>query len=60
MSRRASRLDNAVAESFFQLLRRDVFNYTELVCNPKRRHGSAGGVSLIEYEKNYYLSQQSV
>jgi putative transposase len=40
--------------------RRDVFNYTELFYNPKRRHGSAGGVSPIECEKNYYLSQQSV
>ena len=76
MSRRGDCFDNAVAESFFQLLkrerikrkiygsreeaRRDVFNYIELFYNPKRRHGSSGNVSPIEYEKNYYLSQQSV
>ncbi len=76
MSRRGNCLDNAVAESFFQLLkrerikrkiygsrdeaRRDVFNYIELFYNPKRRHGSSGNVSPIEYEKNYYLSQQTV
>ena len=76
MSRRGNCLDNAVAESFFQLLkrerikrkiygsrdeaRRDVFNYIELFYNPKRRHGSSGNVSPIEYEKNYYLSQQPV
>ena len=76
MSRRGNCLDNAVAESFFQLLKRerikrkiygsreeaqrDVFNYIELFYNPKRRHGSSGNVSPIEYEKNYYLSQQPV
>ena len=76
MSRRGNCLDNAVAESFFQLLKRerikrkiygsreeargDVFNYIELFYNPKRRHGSSGNVSPIQYEKNYYLSQQTV
>ena len=76
MSRRGNCHDNAVAESFFQLLkrerikrriyssreeaRRDVFNYIELFYNPIRRHGSNGNVSPINYEKSYYLNQQTV
>lgn len=56
MSRRGNCRDNAVAESFFQLLKRerirrrtyatreqarqDVFDYIEMFYNPKRRHGS--------------------
>lgn len=76
MSRRGNCHDNAVAESFFQLLkrerikrriyssrdeaRRDVFNYIELFYNPTRRHGSNGNVSPINYEKSYYLNQQTV
>ena len=59
MSRRGNSHDNAVAESFFQLLkrerikrttyhdreetRRDIFDYIEMFYNPKRRHGSANG-----------------
>lgn len=58
MSRRGNCHDNAVAESFFQLLKRervrrqiyatrdqaraDVFNYIEMFYNPRRRHGTAG------------------
>jgi len=54
MSRRGNCYDNAVAESFFQLLkrerirrktyrdreaaRRDVFDYIEMFYNPKHRH----------------------
>ena len=76
MSRRGNCLDNAVAESFFQLLKRervkrriyasreqarqDVFNYIELFYNPKRRHGSSGNLSPVNYEKRYYLNQQPV
>jgi len=76
MSRRGNCLDNAVAESFFQLLKRerikrriyasreearqDVFNYIELFYNSKRRHGSCGRVSPVEYEKNYYLKKNTV
>jgi putative transposase len=76
MSRRGNCYDNAVAESFFQLLkrerikrriyasreaaRRDVFDYIELFYNPKRRHGNNGNVSPIKYEKSYNLNQQSV
>jgi putative transposase len=76
MSRRGNCLDNAVAESFFQLLKRerikrriyatreearqDVFNYIEMFYNSTRRHGSNGNVSPINYEKSYYLNQQRV
>ncbi len=67
MSRRGNCHDNAVAESFFQLLKRerirrqiyptrqdaraDVFNYIEMFYNPKRRHNTSGGVSPVEFEK---------
>lgn len=76
MSRRGNCLDNAVAESFFQLLkrervkrrtypsreaaRRDVFSYIELFYNSKRRHGSSGGLPPVEYEKSYYREQATV
>ena len=61
--------DNAVAESFFSALKKerikrriypnreaarsDVFDYIEMFYNPIRRHGSAGGVSPVEFEKRY-------
>ena len=61
MSRRGNCHDNAVAESFFQLLkrekvrrrkyrsheeaRRDVFEYIELFYNPKRKHTNNGMLS---------------
>ena len=64
MSRRGNCHDNAVAESFFQLLkrerirrktyldrdeaRRDIFDYIEMFYNPKRRHGYTNDVSPIE------------
>jgi putative transposase len=67
MSRRGNCHDNAVAESFFQLLKRerirrqiyptrqdaraDVFHYIEMFYNPKRRHNTSGGVSPVEFEK---------
>jgi putative transposase len=76
MSRRGNCYDNAVAESFFQLLkrerirrkiyadredaRRDVFNYIEMFYNPKRRHGYANDVSPVEFEKQYFNRLQSV
>ena len=76
MSRRGNCHDNAVAESFFQLLkrerirrqiyktrddaRRDIFDYIELFYNPKRRHGHNGNVSPVEYEKNYFRKLGSV
>lgn len=67
MSRRGNCHDNAVAESFFQLLKRerirrhiyatrqearsDVFNYIEMFYNPIRRHSSADGLSPVEFER---------
>lgn len=67
MSRRGNCHDNAVAESFFQLLKRerirrkiyltradarsDLFDYIELFYNPRRRHGSNGGLSPVEFER---------
>ena len=76
MSRRGNCLDNAVAESFFQLLkrerikrriystrdeaRRDVFDYIELFYNSRRRHGSSGGLAPVEYEKRYLVQKQTV
>lgn len=67
--------DNAVAESFFQLLKRerirrkiyatrdearsDIFDYIEMFYNPKRRHSSAMQLSPVEYEKRYFLSLES-
>jgi putative transposase len=76
MSRRGNCHDNAVAESFFQLLkrerirkkiytdrdagRRDVFDYIELFYNPVRRHGNNNDVSPVEFEKQYFMKLQSV
>lgn len=76
MSRRGNCYDNAVAESFFQLLkrerirrrtyldreeaRRDVFNYIEMFYNPKRRHGYANDVSPVEFENQYFNRLTSV
>ncbi|WP_412765890.1 IS3 family transposase, partial [Pseudomonas sp. NGC7] len=72
MSRRGNCHDNAVAESFFQLLKRervrrktyatrdearsDIFDYIEMFYNPKRRHSSAMQLSPVEYAKRYFLS----
>ncbi len=66
MSRRGKCHDNAVAESFFQLLkrerirrqtyptredaRRDVFEYIELFYNPKRWHTNNGMLSPVDFE----------
>jgi putative transposase len=76
MSRRGDCHDNAVAESFFQLLKRerirrkiyptrdagkkDVFDYIELFYNPIRRHGNNKDLSPIQYERNYFMKLQSV
>jgi len=67
MSRRGNCHDNAVAESFFNLLKRerirrrtyktrdqarsDVFDYIEMFYNPKRKHVRNGMLSPIEFEK---------
>ncbi|BEP96338.1 IS3-like element ISSod17 family transposase [Acidovorax sp. A79] len=76
MSRRGNCHDNAVAESFFQLLKRerirrqiyptrdqaraDVFNYIEMFYNPKRRHGTAGDTSPVEFERRHFQRLKSV
>ena len=69
MSRRGNCYDNAVAESFFQLLKRerikrrvyttrdegraDVVNYIEMFYNSQRRHGSNDLLSPVEFEERF-------
>lgn len=76
MSRRGNCYDNAVAESFFQLLKRerikrriyadrnearsDVFDYIEMFYNPKRRHSVSGNVSPVQFEQQYFNRLKSV
>lgn len=76
MSRRGNCHDNAVAESFFQLLkrerikrktyidreaaRRDVFDYIEMFYNPKRRHGYNNRLSPAEFERRHFERLESV
>jgi len=66
MSRRGNCHDNAVAESFFQLLKRervrrrtyltrdaarqDIFEYIEMFYNPKRKHTNNGMLSPVDFE----------
>jgi putative transposase len=66
MSRRGNCHDNAVAESFFRLLKRerirrrtyvtreaarqDVFEYIERFYNPKRKHTNNGMLSPVDFE----------
>ncbi len=70
MSRRGNCHDNAVAESFFQLLKRerikrkthatrndarqDIFDYIEMFYNLKRRHGFNDRFSPAEFERRYF------
>ncbi|ALL18002.1 transposase [Enterobacter asburiae] len=76
MSRRGNRHNNAVAESFFQLLKRerikkkiygtreedrsDIYDYIEMFYNSKRRHGSSDQMSPTDYENHYYQQLGSV
>lgn len=76
MSRRGNCHDNAVAESFFQLLkherirrrvydtrddaRADVFNYIEMLYNSQRLHSSATGLSPVEFEQQHPQRLKSV
>jgi len=71
MSRRGNCHDNAVAESFFSLLkterikrriyktrneaRADIFNYIEFFYNPMRRHGNNNGLPPMQFEKQYFM-----
>ncbi len=66
--------DNAVAESFFATLEKDllrrrsfatrqeartaVFDYIEAFYNPRRRHSSLGRISPDEYELRFLKRQQ--
>jgi putative transposase len=34
----------------------DVFDYIEMFYNPIRRHGSAGDLSPVEFERRYALN----
>jgi putative transposase len=72
MSRRGNCHDNAMADSFFSALKKerikrriypsrataasDVFVYIEMFYNPIRRHGSAGDLSPVEFERRYVQS----
>ena len=76
MSRRGNCHDNAVAESFFNLLkrerirrrlyktredaRRDIFDYIEMFYNPKRKHARNGMLSPVEFEKQQKMKQEGV
>lgn len=76
MSRRGNCHDNAVAESFFNLLkrerirrrtyntreeaRRDVFDYIEMFYNPKRKHARNGMLSPVEFERQRKLRTEGV
>jgi len=76
MSRRGNCHDNAVAESFFQLLKRerirrktyatraearsDVFDYIEMFYNPTRKHTNNGMLSPVNYEEQYNLINKGV
>ena len=76
MSRRGNCHDNAVAESFFQLLKRerikkrvystrqdaraDIFNYIEMFYNVKRKHGSNNLLSPVHFESQYAEQLRSV
>ncbi|WP_291395105.1 IS3 family transposase, partial [Devosia sp.] len=69
MSRRGNCHDNAVAESFFNVLKRerirrktyrtreearqDVFDYIEMFYNPKRKHVRNGMLSPVEFERQH-------
>ena len=69
MSRRGNCYDNAVAESFFKTLKRElvrknifhtreeardkIFEYIEMFYNSKRRHSFLDFISPNEFEKRY-------
>ncbi len=76
MSRRGNCHDNAVAESFFHLLKKerirrktyatrkdardDIFDYIEFFYNPIRKHGNNGLLSPIEFEQQTIMKRQGV
>lgn len=76
MSRRGNCHDNALAESFFNLLKRerirrktyktredarsDVFDYIEMFYNPKRKHVRNGMLSPADFERQQQRKLQGV
>ena len=76
MSRRGNCHDNAVAKSFFNLLKRkrirhrtyrtreearqDVFDYIEMFYNPVHKHVSNGMLSLAQFERQQILKAEGV
>ena len=76
MSRRGNCHDNAVAESFFNLLKRerirrrtyktraearqDVFDYIEMFYNPKRKHVRNGMLSPVKFERQREMKTEGV
>jgi putative transposase len=76
MSRRGNCHDNAVAESLFNLLKRerlrrrtyknrqqdhqDVFDYIEMFSNPKRKHGRYGILSPVAFERQQISKAEGV
>ncbi len=76
MSRRGNCHDNAVAESFFNLLKRervrrriyktrddaraDVFDYIEMFYNPQRKHAKNGMLSPVEFARQQKMNPQGV
>ena len=76
MSRRGNCHDNAVAESFFNLLKRerirrrtyktreearqDVFDYIEMFYNPVRKHATNAMLSPVEFERQRILKTEGV
>ena len=74
MSRRGNCHDNAVAESFFNLLKRerirrrtyqtreqarqDIFDYIEMFYNPKRKHVRNGMLSPVDFENRQHKMNQ--
>ena len=76
MSRRGNCQDNAVAKSFFNLLKRgrirrrtyktqadarqDMFDYIEMFYNPKRKHVRNGMLSPVEFERQQDMKTEGV
>ena len=76
MSCRGNCHDNAVAESFFNLLKRErirrktyktraearqeVFDYIEMFYNPKRKHARNGMMSPVEFERQQKMKPEGV
>jgi putative transposase len=72
MSRRGDVCDNSPMESFFSSLKiecvnrqrfrtrdevkAEVFDYIERFYNPRRRHSTLGGISPMEFEKQFGLA----